>query len=133
MKRVIKFVFVSGLGFFIDFILYSILIRLIDLDIFIISMFTSLVGVTFVFFTSTKKVFETNTSRIPLKYKYLIYVVYQIILILLCSQIIVFLNGIFTNSSITLISKYSKEIAKLCIPPVTLTINYFVMKKITKL
>ena len=133
MKRVIKFVFVSGLGFFIDFILYSILIRLINLDIFIISLFTSLVGVTFVFFTSTKKVFETNVARIPLKYKYLIYVVYQIILILLCSEIIVYLNGIFATSNIAIISKYSKEIAKLCIPPVTLAINYFVMKKITKL
>ena len=133
MLRVIKFVFVSGLGFFIDFVLYSILIRLINIDIFIISLFTSLVGVTFVFFTSTKKVFETNVANIPLKYKYLIYVVYQIILILVCSKIIVYLNGIFSKSSIEFISKYSKEIAKLCIPPVTLTINYFVMKKITKL
>ncbi len=133
MLRVIKFVFVSGLGFFIDFVLYSILIRLINLDIFVISLFTSLVGVTFVFFTSTKKVFENNTANIPLKYKYLIYVVYQIILILVCSKIIVYLNGIFETSSVTLISKYSKELAKLCIPPVTLTINYFVMKKITKL
>jgi putative flippase GtrA len=131
--RVIKFVFVSGLGFFIDFVLYSILIRLINLDIFVISLFTSLVGVTFVFFTSTKKVFENNTANIPLKYKYLIYVIYQIILILVCSKIIVYLNGIFETSSVTLISKYSKELAKLCIPPVTLTINYFVMKKITKL
>ncbi len=133
MLRVIKFVFVSGLGFFIDFVLYSILIRLINLDIFVISLFTSLVGVTFVFFTSTKKVFENNTANIPLKYKYLIYVVYQIILILVCSKIIVYLNGIFETSSVPLISKYSKELAKLCIPPVTLTINYFVMKKITKL
>ena len=133
MLRVIKFVFVSGLGFFIDFVLYSILIRLINIDIFIISLFTSLVGVTFVFFTSTKKVFETNVANIPLKYKYLIYVVYQIILILVCSNIIVYLNGIFETSSISIVSKYSKELAKLCIPPVTLTINYFVMKKITKL
>lgn len=133
MLRVIKFVFVSGLGFFIDFVLYSILIRLINLDIFVISLFTSLVGVTFVFFTSTKKVFENNTANIPLKYKYLIYVIYQIILILVCSKIIVYLNDIFETSSVTLISKYSKELAKLCIPPVTLTINYFVMKKITKL
>jgi putative flippase GtrA len=133
MLRVIKFVFVSGLGFFIDFVLYSILIRLINVDIFIVSLFTSLVGVTFVFFTSTKKVFETNVANIPLKYKYLIYVVYQIILILICSEIIVYLNGVFETSSISIVSKYSKELAKLCIPPVTLTINYFVMKKITKL
>jgi len=133
LKRVIKFVFVSGIGFFIDFILYSILIRLINWDIFIISLFTSLVGVTYVFFTSTKKVFETNTTRIPLKYKYLIYVVYQIILILICSKIIVLFNGVFEKSSISIISKYSREIAKLCIPPITLTINYFVMKKLTKL
>ena len=133
MLRVIKFVFVSGLGFFIDFVLYSILIRIVNIDIFIISLFTSLVGVTFVFFTSTKKVFETNVANIPLKYKYLIYVVYQIILILICSKIIVYLNDIFAVSSIALVSKYSKELAKLCIPPVTLTINYFVMKKITKL
>ena len=42
MLRVIKFIFVSGLGFFIDFILYSILIRIINADIFIISLYTLL-------------------------------------------------------------------------------------------
>lgn len=133
MVRVIKFVFVSGIGFIIDFTLYSILIRIIDMDIFLLSFLTALAGVTFVFFTSTKKVFETNTTRIPLKYKYLIYVIYQTILLLICSKIIVILNGVFSSSSIYLVSKYSKELAKLCIPVFTLTINYFVMKKITKL
>ena len=70
MKKMLKFVFISGLGFIIDFIIYTILVHLFNLNVDISNMISSLVGVTFVFFTSTKKVFENNTTNIPLKYKF---------------------------------------------------------------
>ena len=133
MKKAIKFTFVSGIGFIIDFIIYNILILIFHINVGISNMISSLVGVTFVFFTSTKHIFENNTSNIKLKYKYLIYVVYQIVLILVASRVIIIFKNFFINSNIMLVAKYAKILAKICITPFTLTINYFVMKKLTKL
>ena len=133
MKKAIKFTFVSGIGFIIDFIIYNILILIFHINVGISNMISSLVGVTFVFFTSTKHIFENNTSNIKLKYKYLIYVVYQIVLILVASRVIIIFKNFFISSNIMLVAKYAKILAKICITPFTLAINYFVMKKLTKL
>ena len=133
MKKAIKFTFVSGIGFIIDFIIYNILILIFHINVGISNMISSLVGVTFVFFTSTKHIFENNTSNIKLKYKYLIYVVYQIVLILVASRVIIIFKNFFISSNIMLVAKYAKILAKIFITPFTLTINYFVMKKLTKL
>lgn len=133
MKKAIKFTFVSGIGFIIDFIIYNILTLIFHINVGISNMISSLVGVTFVFFTSTKHIFENNTSNIKLKYKYLIYVVYQIVLILIASRVIIIFKNFFINSNIMLVAKYAKILAKIFITPFTLTINYFVMKKLTKL
>ena len=133
MKKAIKFTFVSGIGFIIDFIIYNILTLIFHINVGISNMISSLVGVTFVFFTSTKHIFENNTSNIKLKYKYLIYVVYQIVLILVASRVIIIFKNFFISSNIMLVAKYAKILAKICITPFTLTINYFVMKKLTKL
>jgi putative flippase GtrA len=133
MKKAIKFTFVSGIGFIIDFIIYNILTLIFHINVGISNMISSLVGVTFVFFTSTKHIFENNTSNIKLKYKYLIYVVYQIVLILVASRVIIVFKNFFISSNIMLVAKYAKILAKIFITPFTLTINYFVMKKLTKL
>lgn len=133
MKKAIKFVFVSGLGFVIDFIIYNLLVLVFHLNVSLSNMISSLIGVTFVFFTSTKKIFENNTTNISLKYKYLIYVVYQVILILLASRVILVFKNLFLNSNVDILVKYAKILAKIFITPFTLTINYFVMKKLTKI
>ena len=133
MKNAIKFTVVSGIGFIIDFIIYNILTLIFHINVGISNMISSLVGVTFVFFTSTKHIFENNTSNIDLKYKYLIYVIYQIILILCASRVIIIFKNFFDSSNIDLVVKYAKVLAKIFITPFTLTINYFVMKKLTKL
>lgn len=133
MEKAIKFVVVSGIGFIIDFILYNILVFVFHINVGVSNMISSLVGVTFVFFTSTKRIFETNTTNIGLKYKYLIYVVYQIVLILVASRVIILFKNLFVSSNIELVAKYANVLAKIFITPFTLTINYFVMKKLTKL
>ena len=133
MNKPIKFVIVSGIGFIIDFIIYNILSYLTPLNVDFCNMISSLVGVTFVFFTSTKRIFENNTTNISLKYKYLIYVVYQIILILLASKVLLLMNDGLSSIDIKLIQNFSKLLSKCLITPFTLTINYFVMKKLTKI
>ena len=127
MNKAIKFVIVSGIGFIIDFIIYTMLVNNIA------NMISSLIGVTYVFIISTRKIFENNKNNIPLKYKYLIYVIYQIILILLASYCVLVLKNLFLNINIDIINKFSKILAKMFITPFTLTINYCAMKKLTKI
>ena len=133
MNKAIKFVIVSGIGFIIDFIIYTTLVSLTAINVNIANMISSLIGVTYVFIISTRKIFENNKNNIPLKYKYIIYVIYQIILILLASYCVLLLKNLFININIDIISKFSKILAKMFITPFTLTINYFAMKKLTKI
>lgn len=132
MKKAFKFVFISGLGFIIDFIIYNILTLLFNVNVDLSNMISSMVGVTFVFFTSTKKVFENNTQKISLKVKYLIYVVYQLLLIFLASKVMLLLKNYLVTFDISLLTQYASIIVKIFITPFTLTINYFVMKYLTK-
>ena len=127
MKKAFKFVFISGLGFIIDFIIYNILTLLFNVNVDLSNMISSMVGVTFVFFTSTKKVFENNTQKISLKVKYLIYVVYQLLLIFLASKVMLLLKNYLVTFDIALLTQYASIIVKIFITPFTLTINYFVM------
>ncbi len=133
MNKAVKFVIVSGIGFILDFIIYTILVNITPLNVNIANMISSLIGVTYVFIISTRKIFENNKNNIPLKYKYLIYVIYQIILILLASYCVLLLKNLFLNINIDIINKFSKILAKMFITPFTLTINYFAMKKLTKI
>ena len=133
MKKSIKFIITSGCGFVIDFIVYITLTTLLNVNVDIANIASSLLGTSFVFFVSTKKIFETNINRISLKSKYIIYIIYQCVFIFITSKILLFFKELLLNSSIELITKYSSLIVKVCITPLTLTINYFVMKKLTKL
>lgn len=130
MKKEIKFVLVSGLGFLIDFIIYNMLIYFFKLNVDISNIISSFVGVTFVFLTSTKKIFATNTKRIALKDKYLVYVIYEFILILIVSYIMIYLKELLIN--ICFMKKYTGILVKIGVTPFTLLINYVVMKYLTK-
>ena len=133
MKKLIKFVFISGIGFIIDFIIYTLLTLLFKVNIDISNMISSICGVTFVFFMSTRKVFINNNTRLDIKYKYIIYIVYQLLLIFIVSKIMIILKNLFISIDIDLIIKYLSIIVKIAITPFTLTINYFVMKYLTKI
>lgn len=128
MKKAFKFVLISGIGFIIDFVIYNILTLLFNINVDLSNMISSMVGVTFVFFTSTKKVFENNTHKISLKVKYLIYIIYQLLLIFLASKVMLVLKNYLVTFDVILLTKYAHVIVKIFITPFTLTINYFVMK-----
>ena len=130
MKKIIEilnFFGVSGVGWLIDTTIYLILINIININIDISNMISSLVGVTFVFIVSTRKIFQNNTKT-NINIKYIIYIIYQIILIILVSHILVILKGYLLLLNINIISKYINIIVKILITPFTMIINYIVMK-----
>lgn len=130
MKKIIEilnFFGVSGVGWLIDTTIYLILSNIININIDISNMISSLVGVTFVFIVSTRKIFQNNTKT-NINIKYIIYIIYQIILIILVSHILVILKGYLLLLNINIISKYINIIVKILITPFTMIINYIVMK-----
>lgn len=89
---------------------------------------SSWVGVTFVFIFATRKIFA-NDSRIPLRTKYVIYLVYQLILILLIPKLLGAIDSfIAVHATIGIIVKLSSILAKIIVTPITMTLNFFVIK-----
>lgn len=131
MKKIlveaIKFVGISGVGWIIDICIYLTLTYIIKCNVFLANVTSSLVGVTFVFIVSTRKIFKNN-SKINLKIKYIIYVIYQILLIITASKIMLIISDALKETNINIILNYINIIVKIIITPFTLLINYIVMK-----
>lgn len=125
--QAIRFFGLSGIGWLLDFGTYT-LLGIICANLFLNNVISSWVGVTFVFFFATKKVFQNN-SKISLKWKYLIYLVYQCILIFFVSFLLKEIDAfIVSKVSVELILKFSSILAKIIITPITMILNFFVMK-----
>ena len=77
--QAIRFIGLSGIGWILDFTTYTVL-GVISANLVLNNTISSWVGVTFVFLLSTRIVFKNN-SKIPLKWKYVIYLLYQCVLI----------------------------------------------------
>lgn len=119
----------SGIGWILDFGTYTGL-GFFSRDLVFNNMISSWVGVTFVFAFATRKVFQ-NTSRIPLKWKYLIYLLYQCILIYFVSKLLNRVDGaIVALVKIGCVQRFSAIIAKITVTPVTMIMNFLVMKGI---
>ncbi len=126
-QKAFRFIGFSGLGWILDFAVYSIL-GIWFSNLVVNNFISSWVGVTFVFAFATRKVFE-NTSKVPLWAKYLIYIVYQFVLILLVSKILGVIDVfITTHFTWEVLLKTSQYIAKILITPITMTLNFFVMR-----
>lgn len=131
MKRLfyqaIKFIGLSGIGWILDFCTYTGM-GFISSNLVINNIVSSWVGVTFVFLFATRKVFE-NSNKISLKWKYLIYILYQCVLIFFISKLLNVINSAILDSiTIEFIIKFSSIIAKIIVTPITMVLNFFVMK-----
>lgn len=127
--QAIKFIGLSGLGWILDFGTYTGL-GLVWNNLVVNNTISSWVGVTFVFIFATRKVFD-NVSKIPLKWKYVIYLLYQCILIFLISKLLNKINVILvTNIEISFVQQFSAIIAKILVTPLTMFLNFLVMKGI---
>lgn len=130
LKKFLKFAGISGIGWIIDFTIYTTLVYAFDFNVSTANFISAFPAVTFVFFFSTKKNFQKSQSKIKIRYKYLIYVVYQIFLVSAVSLLAEALDSIPVESviSISLILQYKKIIIKCIITGITLLCNFFVMK-----
>lgn len=127
LMQAIKFVGLSGIGWLLDFFAYTVLGFVSD-NLVLNNFISSWVGVTFVFIFATRKVFQ-NKSKISLKWKYAIYILYQIILIFFISKLLNVINiAIVNNVSIDIIVCFSSILAKILVTPITMSLNFFVMK-----
>ncbi len=125
--QAIKFIGLSGIGWILDFCTY-IGLGFISENVVMNNFISSWIGVTFVFIFATRKVFKNN-SNIPLGAKYVIYIVYQLILITLISKILGGIDTfILTHFTMTLVSRFSSVLAKIIVTPITMILNFFVMK-----
>lgn len=130
IRQAISFVLISGTGFLLDFTIYYILTKFIGTEISYANMISSIPAITYVFFISTKKTFRENNSKINIKYKYLLYIIYQLILVTLVSLLAKYLyeNLRYIKLQIELIENNLNIIIKLLITPITMTSNFIVMK-----
>lgn len=127
--QAIKFMGISGIGWVLDFSTYMVL-GIFSENFVLNNTVSSWVGVTFVFIFATRRLFS-NSSKIPLKWKYAIYLIYQCLLIYLISKLLNYITiFILVSSKIELIGKFSAAIAKILVTPVTMALNFLVMKAV---
>ncbi len=127
LAQMVSFVGISGLGWLLDLGVYTVLShfwRNLELS----NMISSWLGVTFVFIFATRKVFQ-SAGKIPLWARYLIYLLYQAMLIYFISKALLTVNAfILNNVQIDVIKNASPVISKIVITPVTILLNFLFMK-----
>ena len=122
----LKFFGLSGIGWLMDVSIYSILSYIFNINVGIANIISSFVAVTFVFTTSTRKIFK-NTQSFKLRYKYIAYLIYQVLLITLSSFVIAFLKDFIVGLSISWLNNYVNILVKIIVTPFTMVLNYIVM------
>lgn len=129
ISQAIKFVGLSGIGWLLDMLAYT-LLGMCSKQLFLNNLVSSFLGVSFVFFTSTKLIFQNNSS-LALRYKYLIYLLYQVVLIAFVSKLLVIvdanLTGLVAESAL---SSVQYIMAKIAVTPITMILNFIVMKNL---
>lgn len=125
-----SFILISGAGFIIDFTVYCLLTSLYKINVGYANMISAIPAVTYVFFISTRRTFESGKSKLSLSYKYLIYFIYQIFIVTGVSIFaqVLYMNLYEISTEWLLISSNLKLIIKCMITPITMICNFFVMK-----
>ena len=144
MKRLLlqalHFFGLSGIGWILDFSMFVFLSRFSS-NLVLNNTISSWVGVTFVFYTATRHVFQNDGGNLYLKY--VVYLMYQILLIYTISKLLVLINALlnsifveyFINSSFLLPSSFLAflpVVAKIIVTPITMILNFIVMKGIVE-
>ncbi len=130
LNQFIRFLFVSGTGWLIDFSLYFIFTNILKYEVFYSNILSSIPAITFVFIVSVKKIFKKKENGISIRKKYIIYFLYQMLLIFLISLLGQSLYLIIVENNME--ARIIKIIIKIIITPITMIINFFVMKFLTE-
>lgn len=127
LLQALKFFGLSGIGWILDFSVYTIL-GFFSENLVLNNYISSWVGVTFVFIFATRKIFK-NDSKISIGWKYVIYLFYQAVMIYLMSKLLGFVNGLILGVfTATIIVKFSAILAKIVVTPISMVVNFIVMK-----
>ena len=127
LLQALKFFGISGIGWLLDFGAYT-LLGVFSENLFLNNVVSSWLGVTFTFVFSTRAVFK-SAGRIPLWAKYAVYLLYQAVLIFCISRLLEVIDGeILRQCGVEFIQKSSYIIAKIIVTPITMVLNFLVMK-----
>jgi len=126
LLQFIKFFGISGIGWCLDFSVYIFLTQKLNWPVFQSNYLSSILAVSLVFYVSTRKIFKESKSKISIRSKYLIYLIYQILLLSLVSILGQYLSTCL--GTLGLHSNITKILAKIIITPITMIINFVVMK-----
>lgn len=132
LNKFFRFLLVSGLGWVLDFGIFTLLTQWGGLLVLWANYLSSLPAVTFVFFVSTRKTFVCRPDGLSLRVKYLLYVLYQAVLISLVSLVGEGLSHLLAHASWDLLAVHAKLAAKVLITPITMLCNFFVLRQITE-
>lgn len=131
LAQIVRFVGISGVGWLIDFSLFTVLTSLLKVPVTAANMISSLPAITLVFLVSTRKIFE-GPGKVPVAVRYVLYLLYQLVLVTAVSvaagQLAPWIAGLFGGR----LESLSGILAKILITPVTMTANFIVMKLMTE-
>lgn len=130
-KQFMSFLLVSGVGWIMDFTIYFALTHFANFNVGFANILSSIPAITYVFLMSNKKIFKNIDSKLSLKIKYLIYFGYQLLLLLSISLLGEFLyNKLINFVTIEILLNNLKICIKILITPITMTLNFIVMKNL---
>ena len=124
---------ISGVGWLIDFSVFFFISVMIGKGVGYANIISAMPAVTFVFIVSTRRTFKNIHSKVDLKYKYLVYIAYQVILVLGMSWFAQHIYDYFYTSnlmSLKIVNDNLKMFVKLLITPITMVVNFIVMKNL---
>ena len=134
-RQGVAFVLVSGIGWLLDFGVYAYLTGMAGWTVSYANFFSAIPAVSFVFFMSTRHIFAKGSRRLSTHDKYIIYLLYQVLLVAIVSCLAQGLYNVLMDMG-DLWQKtfcdYLSIIVKLVITPFTVLANFFVMKVLTE-
>ncbi len=128
LKQLASFLGISGIGWLLDFALFNLLHLKFD-SVFLCNLLSVFAATIFVFFVSTRKTFIQRPGGISLKIKFLLYVLYQIVLTVVVSKLLD-----WTNSALILfllpehLVCFAGAMSKVAVTPIAMFCNFCTLK-----
>ena len=127
ISKFFRFIGVSGIGWILDFVIYTLLTGVAHLPVALSNYISTVPAITLVFFVSPRKLFLCRPDGLSLRAKYMLYVIYQLLLVTTVSFLAQWMAG-FLPLLLPFLSGVAKLAAKVLITPVTMVCNFFVLK-----
>ncbi|WP_026760522.1 GtrA family protein [Selenomonas ruminantium] len=133
MKSIIRqgtyFTVISGIGWCIDFGVFSLLGIYVGIPVAYANMLSSLPAITFVFLMATRYIFVQHDGEMKIWQKYLVYVIYQAVLVIVASFLIQHVYDGLNSIQIDILSEAGlKLVCKCAVTPITMMANFVFMK-----